>query len=113
MKQAIILRLDLKISLGKAIVQGCHASLGAYLSAEERKRAQWYEEGSKKIVLGVKNLEELLKIEKRCKEISLPCFLVRDAGLTEIEPGEITALGIGPEEDKKVDKIIGSLKLLK
>jgi len=32
--------------------------------------------------------------------------------LTEIEPGTITVLGIGPAKDTQIDKITGHLKML-
>ncbi|GAH46165.1 unnamed protein product, partial [marine sediment metagenome] len=40
------------------------------------------------------------------------CFLVRDAGLTQLAPGTTTALGIGPISSKDIDKITGDLPLL-
>jgi len=35
-----------------------------------------------------------------------------DRGLTEIDPGTITCIGIGPDEERVLDKITGNLKLL-
>ena len=38
--------------------------------------------------------------------------LVQDAGMTEIPPGTITALGLGPAKTEDLDKITGTLTLL-
>lgn len=111
-KQTIVLREDLKMSKGKAIAQGAHASVGAYRNAKKPVIDKWEREGSKKVVLAVMSRQELLKLHKKAKKEKLPVCLVRDAGLTELEKGTITALGIGPEEEKKIDKITGSLKKL-
>lgn len=58
-------------------------------------------------------MDELLKIYEAVKNSGLPHYLVKDAGHTELPPGTITCLGIGPDDDKKIDKITGNLKLLK
>ena len=42
----------------------------------------------------------------------IPCFIVKDAGLTQLPPGSTTALGIGPFSSIEIDKITGNLKLL-
>jgi len=39
-------------------------------------------------------------------------YLVRDAGHTQVEPGSVTVLGMGPDLNWKLDQITGSLKLL-
>ncbi|MEM2342009.1 MAG: peptidyl-tRNA hydrolase Pth2 [Candidatus Bathyarchaeia archaeon] len=113
-KQAIILRSDLKMSPGKAAVQASHAAIS---SAEEARRKNyswwmgWIEEGQCKIVLKVNSETELLSLEKKAKDLGLPTALISDAGLTEIEPGTITVLGIGPAPSNLVDKVTGNLPL--
>lgn len=111
-KQVIILRKDLKWGKGKAIAHSIHAALGALKLVKNDIIKKWEEEGGKKVVLKVKDLKELRKIYRKVKKEKIPCFLVRDAGLTQLKPGTITALGIGPVEEKKIDKITRKLKLL-
>jgi PTH2 family peptidyl-tRNA hydrolase len=111
-KQVIVLRRDLEISEGKKCVQSAHASLGAYEKADKEIIKKWNSEGQKKVVLEVDSEKDILELFKKAKKEKIPCFLVKDAGLTEVEPGTITALGLGPEEEEKLDKITGGLKLL-
>ncbi|MFT4867930.1 MAG: PTH2 family peptidyl-tRNA hydrolase [Candidatus Nanohaloarchaea archaeon] len=110
-KQVIVLREDLNISKGKEISQACHASLGAYKKADPETISKWEAQGAKKVVLssGDRKLEDLYA-EIKSKDI--PAYLVKDAGKTEIEPGTITALGIGPAKESKIDSITGELKLI-
>jgi len=112
MKQAILVRTDLKMGKGKIASQVAHASLEAYKKANKRKIKKWEKEGCKKIVLKVSSLEELLKFKKMADELKIPNAMIRDAGLTQVKKGEITALAIGPEEEEKIDKITKNLKLL-
>jgi PTH2 family peptidyl-tRNA hydrolase len=111
-KQVILLRSDIDMSDGKKCVQCCHASLGSYRKADKSIIKKWEFEGQKKVVLEVGSKEEILKFYNQVKKEKIPCFLVEDAGLTEIEPGTITTLGIGPEKEEILDKITGKLKLL-
>jgi len=111
-KQVIILRSDIKMGTGKKCVQASHACLGAYKKADEEIIEKWESEGQKKVVLKVNSEKELLKFFNRIKKEKIPCCLVKDAGLTELEPGTITALGIGPGKEEILDKITGKLKLL-
>jgi PTH2 family peptidyl-tRNA hydrolase len=39
--------------------------------------------------------------------------MIQDRGLTEIAPGTVTVLGIGPDRADRIDKITGDLPLLK
>jgi len=111
-KQVIIIRNDLGMTTGKKCVQCCHASLGAYKKTSKSIIKKWKSEGQKKVVLEVNSKEELMKLFQQTKKERIPCFLVEDAGLTELKPGTVTVLGIGPGDEKKIDKITGSIKLL-
>ncbi len=111
-KQVIVIRKDIEMGKGKTIVHGIHAALGAVRLVDEKIIRAWETEGAKKIVVKVRDLKELSDVHKKVKEKKMPCFLVRDAGLTQLKVGTITALGIGPVEEKNIDKITGKLKLL-
>jgi len=111
-KQCIVVRADLKLSKGKTAVQVAHASILSYEKAERKIKEKWKKEGQKKVVLQVESEKELLELKKRCEDLGIPCALVVDAGLTEIPPGTVTALGIGPDLSEKIDKVTGNLRLL-
>lgn len=112
-KQVIVVRHDLKMSKGKLATQVAHASLSSALKISKKILNTWTEKGQKKIVLRANGLEELLKLKEKCKKLAIPHYLITDAGLTEFKNPTITALGIGPYDEKRIDKITGSLPLLK
>ncbi|MEK6907151.1 MAG: aminoacyl-tRNA hydrolase, partial [Nanoarchaeota archaeon] len=66
----------------------------------------------KKVILKVKDEKELLNFKKLADKYKLVNALIKDAGRTEIPSGTITCLAIGPDEDEKIDKITGKLKIL-
>lgn len=111
-KQVILVRSDLKLSPGKLAVQAAHASVEAVLTSPKTNIAAWRKEGMKKIVLSVNNLDELRQHQQSAENKKLAAALITDAGRTEIEPGTITCLAIGPDDEKKIDEITGKLKLL-
>jgi len=111
-KQVIVIRNDLGMSEGKKCVQTAHASLGAYKKADKKIIKKWELEGQKKVVLEVDSRRKILDLYKKLKQGKISCFLVEDAGLTELKPGTITALGIGPEREETLDRVTGKLKLL-
>lgn len=112
MKQAIVIRTDLKMGKGKTAAQASHASVSSFLRSNKDDQAEWLEEGMKKVVLKVPGEKELKDIFRAAKNEKLPVSMINDAGLTQLEPGTATAVGIGPAEDRTVDKITGKLKLL-
>ena len=111
-KQVVIVRKDLKLSKGKLAAQVAHASLESYKVSSYENQSEWEAWGSKKVVLKCEDIKELLEIQKLVKKSGLPYSLIKDAGKTEIKPGTITALGIGPAEEDEIDKIAGHLKML-
>lgn len=97
---------------GKIAAQAAHASLGAYKICDEKTKEAWEKEGSKKVVLRANTLDDLKEIFEKAKKEKLPCFLVKNSGLTQLKKGTITALAIGPAKEEKIDKITKKLKLL-
>jgi PTH2 family peptidyl-tRNA hydrolase len=111
-KQVIVVRKDLKLTRGKLAVQVAHASLEAFKKAGDSVKRRWALEGAKKVVLKANDLNHLMFIYRKARDKNLACSIIKDAGLTEVLPGTITAVGIGPSEEKEIDKITGELKML-
>lgn len=114
MKQAIVVRTDLDMGKGKIAAQVGHACVMGAL-AVKASRPDWFREwmgAQAKIVLKVDSLEELELIKDHARAKMLPCSEVSDAGHTQLEPGTITCVSIGPAPDGELDAITGKLKLL-
>lgn len=112
MKQAILVRADLKMSKGKMSVQTAHSSVEAVLRSSKSKVDEWRNEGMKKIVLKVNSEKELFEYKKLAEKEKLVTALIKDAGLTEFKEPTITCLAIGPDDEEKINKIIKNLKLI-
>jgi peptidyl-tRNA hydrolase, PTH2 family len=111
-KQVIVVRKDLKLSPGKLAAQVAHASVEAYRKSGSREKDAWEGDGSKKVVLKAENEAELFSLQEAARRAKLPGAIIRDAGRTEVEPGTVTALGIGPGTEEEIDRITGHLKML-
>jgi len=112
MKQVILVRQDLKLPKGKLSVQVAHASTEALVKSHKDDVSEWRSEGMKKVVLKVADKKELLKYLQQAKDSDLVTALITDAGKTVVEPGTITCLGIGPDEEGKIDSVTGNLKMV-
>lgn len=114
-KQALVIRADLKMGKGKIAAQASHAAVSAAEEARKR-RNEWWEawmvEGQRKVVVKVKNEEELLQLKLKAERMRLPYALIYDRGLTQLPPDTLTCLGIGPAPNVEIDKITGKLRLL-
>ena len=106
-KQCLILR-----SCGKMCAQAAHASIGAYEKASLLDKKAWMREGQKKVALKAPSERALYELKATAEIQGLPVSLIIDAGYTEIPPGTVTALGIGPAKAELIDKVTGNLPLL-
>jgi PTH2 family peptidyl-tRNA hydrolase len=115
-KMVIVVRKDLKMSVGKTSAQVAHAVLGAYKRSLDKNSnivLNWENySGQAKIVLGVENEKELMDIKSKADNAGLITCLIHDAGRTEVAPNTATCCAIGPDSVQKIDVITGQLKLL-
>ncbi len=111
LKQVIIIRKDLKLPKGKSAAQAAHASVEAVLRSDKSMVLKWRNQGMKKIVLTVDDLQSVHKYVQFAKEAGVVSATITDAGRTCVEPGTLTCAAIGPDEEAKVDRITGDLKM--
>jgi len=66
-----------------------------------------------KVVVGCDSEEELLVLQSSANIYKIRNAIIQDSGLTEFHGvPTYTALAIGPDENEKIDKVTGHLKLL-
>jgi PTH2 family peptidyl-tRNA hydrolase len=109
----LIARKDLKLSAGKLAVQCSHAATSCALAAnksEKRLLERWKNDGARKICLQINDLISLQKLAGQAQAANLITHIVKDAGHTEIPPGTITVLGIGPGPRRSIDALVQDLK---
>ena len=127
-KQVIVVRSDLGMTVGKEDAQCSHAS-GAFvfrqlqrqllnnrkakltvtLSAVER---EWVLNSYAKIVVVAHTEEELLEIYQNARDAGLAAHKIIDAGRTHFNGvSTLTCIALGPDHSKRFDKITGHLKL--
>ena len=114
-KMVIAIRKDIDMGKGKIAAQAAHAAVACtLLSMKENKKIfnKWYSLGQKKVVVKVDNIEEIYKIKEECKYLGVISEIITDAGFTQIIPGTVTCIGIGPDDDDILDEITGKYKLL-
>jgi len=114
-KQVIAVRSDLNMSKGKTAVQVAHGSVSASERARVTKQEvwkAWFREGQKKVAVKVGSEEEILELRKQAITHGLPHAIIRDAGMTELPPGTLTVIGIGPAKAEEIDEVTKDLKLL-
>lgn len=115
LKLVLVIRTDLKLSKGKTCSQVAHAAVACFKTALDTNAPlanKWLMFGQPKIVLKVESLSQLESLQKQAEESNVISALVKDAGRTQISPGTVTCLGLGPDYDDKLDAIVKDLKLL-
>ncbi|KAK2589054.1 hypothetical protein KPH14_001891 [Odynerus spinipes] len=116
-KMVIVVRTDIVMGKGKVAAQCAHAALECYRKAVASPKKQymfkdWLYTGQPKVVLRISSEEQLLDLAYRAKKVGLTTATIRDAGRTQLEPGTITVLGIGPGPIAEINNITSHLKLL-
>ena len=114
-KQVIAVRTDLGMSKGKLAAQVAHGAVTAAERARVTKQEiwrSWMREGQKKIIVKVMSEEEIHDLRRKAISLNLPQAIIQDAGMTELPPGTVTVIGIGPGKSESIDEVTGDLKLL-
>jgi peptidyl-tRNA hydrolase len=118
-KLVLCVNKTLKMSSGKQCAQCCHAAVGCYKLATKLYPFGvkcWEMTGCAKVAVklpsDVDQDEEFEKIRRKCKERGVACYLVEDAGRTQIAAGSRTVVGVGPAPVAVVDEICSEYKLL-
>ena len=120
-KQIILVREDLKMNIGKTAAQTAHAAMLFILHHighnvpftqaqldwmyyEKINIKNWEWGGMKKIILGVKDLEELTNVVNFAQSMGIEAHLVHDEGLDAI-----TCAALGPCINKELDLVTDHL----
>ena len=114
-KMVIVVRADLGMSKGKTAAQAAHAAVNCALATKKYDPdalEKWIYSAYPKIVLKAKDEKELFEIKSFADAAGLLNTVITDAGRTEIAPGTVTCMGIGPDAASKIDKVTGDLSML-
>jgi len=114
-KLVVVVRADLKLKPGKMAAQVAHASVNCAFAAKKTHSKwfkKWFQEGQRKVVLKSPGLGHLRQLQHEAKQSKLPHSIITDAGLTEVPPGTVTCLGLGPAPENEIDKLTGDLPLM-
>jgi PTH2 family peptidyl-tRNA hydrolase len=133
-KQMIVMATYLNMRKGKMVAQGSHASVQSFVEGGSTLQAQeipqflteyapeqkflmipldaetehWMSGSYKKICQGAKTEADLLQLYADAKAAGLRASLIVDSGLTEFGGvPTITCVGIGPNEDSRIDALTG------
>jgi PTH2 family peptidyl-tRNA hydrolase len=100
-KMVFVVRNDLKMGKGKIAAQVGHAAVGTYKKAQKSNSEilrRWEISGHMKVVVKAPDMETFDGIVKEADNLGVSTYVVCDAGRTQIAPGSVTVLGVGPSE---------------
>ncbi|KAI9582853.1 hypothetical protein GQX74_012070 [Glossina fuscipes] len=107
------------MSKGKIAAQCAHAAVICFQKAQcsANKETQeilelWLASGQPKIVLRVGSYNDLISLQDEAENVGILATIVYDAGHTQLNAGTATVLGIGPDKNNKIDKLVSHLNLL-
>lgn len=109
-KIVILIRKDLKMSMGKFAVQISHATAKAMMESNKEIVDKWNEGCIKTIILEVPDAYELVDLDYKLDNSELSHYLVADLGVTEFGEPTITCLGILGESEL-IDNFTSNYKL--
>ena len=119
-KQVIVMRKDLKLSKGRLVTQGAHASIafltnliqeydGEPLPLSEAEK-EWVYGTFFKICVGVDSEKELLDIGYQAVNLGLKVRYIQET--MGFDEPTFTCLAIGPDYSSRIDPVTKHLKLL-
>ena len=114
-KMVLCVNMELKMGKGKIAAQCGHATLGAYKLSKKYCRTGllgWETNGTAKIAVKVEKEVEMYELLEKAKLAGVICYIVEDAGRTQIAAGSRTVLALGPAPNQVIDQIASHLKLL-
>ncbi|KAH8769924.1 peptidyl-tRNA hydrolase PTH2-domain-containing protein [Diaporthe sp. PMI_573] len=123
-KLILVVRTDLGMTKGKIAAQCGHATLACFKSISKAARAagpsspaarllqRWEHHGQAKVALQTKSADEMHELMAKARSLGITAEVIADAGRTQIDPGSLTVLGVGPAPKSAVDQVTGHLKLL-
>ena len=109
----VIITRNIEMTPGKLAAQVAHAAVECTLKAKQdnpRRVKKWLKEGQKKVIVEADEME-MMKLEKIGCALGLSTAIIYDAGHTELDPGTLTAIAIGPASEVEINKVTGHLKL--
>lgn len=116
-KMVFVVNSSLEMGQGKIAAQVAHAAIALHsiLLQNESKFGnsllKWFEFGETKIVLKGDTSKHLIDLQSMAMNRGIPCYLVQDAGKTQVPKGSVTVLSLFGRVDI-IDSVTGQLKLL-